>query len=96
MKLYALALKADRHNGYGVETVIAAGVAARATEDEALGRGIRLAEERWLASDGWRNHSATCCEVPEAILDMVRPATPAPAPNSGGDSGESESESEKE
>jgi len=77
MKLYALALKAERRSDYGLETVLAAGVAARATEDEALGRGIRLAEERWLASDGWRNHSATCCEVPEAILRQVCPDTGA-------------------
>jgi len=93
MKLYALALKADRPNNYGVETVTAAGVVARATEDEALGRGMRLAEERWPTSTGWHNHSATCCEVPEAILDLVRPTAP-PAPTSGGDSGESESEEE--
>ena len=88
MKLYALALKADRPNNYGVETVTAAGVVARATEDEALGRGMRLAEERWTTSAGWRNHSATCCEVSGAILDLVRPA---PAPISGGNSGGSES-----
>ena len=92
MKLYALALKAEKPNSWGLETVLAAGVAAKATDNEALGRGVRLAEERWPASAGWRNHTATVCEVPEAILDLVRPA---PAPNSGGDSG-GESVSEKE
>ena len=72
-KLYAIAMMARRYNDvhHGIETVIAAGVLVRTSEDEALGSAARLAKERWPSDDGWSNHSAAYCDISMTLVDEI-------------------------
>lgn len=94
MKLYALALKAKKSESGGVKIEMKAACTTNAaTDEEAIGWGMRLAKEQWPTSDGWYNHGASYCEIPDEIFRQVCPAAPASAPvANGGDEQEHDGE----
>jgi hypothetical protein len=73
-RLFALCMQASRPKIYCMgadhwehETAVAPGYTLACSEDEAVGIGIRLANERWPIQDQWVNHICLCLEIPLPI-----------------------------
>lgn len=65
MKLFALAIMAVHPSG---RTSVAAGYTSRATsKEEAVGTGIRLANEEFPITQGWGSHSCSVLEIPPEV-----------------------------
>lgn len=67
MKLYALALRAERPMSYGEDVEMMAAATAAMSDDEAVGRGIKIAKNHWPVGE-WQNHDAVICEIPLKLM----------------------------
>jgi len=70
-KLYAIAISARRWRAGSVNIVTAAGYVVAASEDEAMGRGMRRARDAYPAAEGWSDHGVASCPVPAAVLEGI-------------------------
>lgn len=71
MKLYALSLVAGRYEVGSFRVVSIPFVIFASNDDEAMGRGIRSAMERWPQAEGWSEYQASPVEVPATMIEMA-------------------------
>jgi len=57
-KLYALALKAQRHEVRHIRVEVMATAVLAENEDEALGKGVRIALSKWSQDKDWTAQGA--------------------------------------
>ena len=68
-KLYAVSIMGTRVTMDGsIITSCPVAMEGASSKDEAIGAGIRLAKQRFPASDGWSQHTATICEIPHEYV----------------------------
>ena len=72
MNLYALAVGANRRLWDKTVTNAAAVSVVAENEYEAIGRGIDAAKRKWSPNDGWVEHWAQCCLVPDEQIELVK------------------------
>ena len=70
MKLYALALRAEKPMPYGKIVEVIAAAATAMSDDEAVGKGIGIAKKHWPVGK-WQNHDAVICEIPLKLMADV-------------------------
>lgn len=64
-KIYALAIGANRRTLQVGTSSYSVRAARAVSEEEAIGIGVRSALKAWPPEEGWSEHQATVCEVPE-------------------------------
>jgi hypothetical protein len=69
MKIYALAISAQKHNGCQISQTITAQCARCKSSNEAVGLGMSWAMENFPYKDGWTNHQVAYGEI---SIDFVR------------------------
>ena len=72
MKLYALAIGANKRSWDKTTTNATAAFVVSDNEYEAMGRGIDEAKKRWNPIDGWAEHWVQCCLIPDEQIELVK------------------------
>jgi len=75
MKFYSIAMVARSNGAFHID----AGLVAAVSEEEAEGKALRLAREKYEAKKGFTDHQAMVVETPERALKLIRLYAP---PNS--------------
>jgi len=76
-KAWALSVSAKKVERDRTITVNTAGAVQADSEEEALGRGLKMAQKQWPQADDWQEHSCVACKIPDAWF--------SPSPTASGD-----------
>lgn len=71
MKLYSMALRADKIIEVGIKAEIKTGAVLAKNKDEAIGKATGVAKRIFPDIDGWYNQSAIVAEIPQWQLDKL-------------------------
>ncbi len=69
--LYAIAIMAQKMEGFIAKTVSSARLCSAKSEHEAIGRGTEAARKSWPESDGWYSHQACVAMVPRDAVKVI-------------------------
>lgn len=70
-KLYALAIGATKRPLGSVINQSIGACCLAMSEEEAIGKGVKLSREQWSQEDGWGEHWCSPCLIPDDMIKTV-------------------------